>query len=184
MASRRRCSGITSRGNCKTAWVTAAESTLAYFLKLEQIAGYARYWVRKDTDLRGIQRVKARLAEKPKQRISARVEDQIQSDQKTYGLWGLYSVASRSSGILEPDGEALTPPARDLLEKLYLRTLEDKGLKGSREIASLLRPRSSELQLDGKQAGLAKALAEVLGSRYRPEERAFYLEHLGVWRPH
>src|SRR5688572_19662809 len=68
--------------------VNRAESTLALFLKFEQLAGYCRYHAKKDGKFRGIDRVK-RTVGQTVVRLSARAEDQILSNQKVYGLWGL-----------------------------------------------------------------------------------------------
>ena len=70
------------------------------FLKFEQLAAYSRVAVQRaqnlnymEDEIRGIQRVKKNLSGK-RVRISADAAWQILSNQKTYGLWGLYMVAS------------------------------------------------------------------------------------------
>ena len=80
------------------------EDVLSIFLRMEQLGAYARY-VGHDVegDIRGIERVKWFLAEHgAKVPIQDNATGMILSDQKTYGLWGLFSVPSRVSGCTGP----------------------------------------------------------------------------------
>jgi hypothetical protein len=157
------------------------ESTLALFLKFEQLAAYSRYHAAKDGEFRGIDRVKLKLAESADRvRLSARLEDQILANQKVYGLWGLFSGPSRASGLLERDEAVLTPAAQAFVEREYLAHLSKEGFKDGREIVELLRQPAVEVQLGGRHKGLARALAHVFRPKYSVGERAFYREHLAV----
>ena len=111
-----------------------AESTLVLFLKFEQLAAYCRYHVKKDGEFRGVERVKKVLAGGDVVTLSARTEDQILSNQKVYGLWGLFSVASRASGLLERDEGILTSTAREFVERQYLALLSKEGFRDGREV--------------------------------------------------
>jgi hypothetical protein len=68
------------------------EIRLATFLKFEQLAGFARYIRNEDTAFRGITQVKRRWEDGNGRRITigATQKLQILSNQKTYGLWGLF----------------------------------------------------------------------------------------------
>src|SRR5690606_904100 len=74
---------------------------LATFLKWEQLAGYARAVVNDERGFRGTDRVRLHLSAGPKVRLSTDAAAQILANQKIYGLWGLYTAASRASGLLE-----------------------------------------------------------------------------------
>jgi hypothetical protein len=47
----------------------------------------------------------------------------VQVYQKTYGLWGLYSVPARVSGLLADGPVGLTPWAREFVEDEYVGRL-------------------------------------------------------------
>lgn len=84
------------------------------FLKFEQLAACSRVIHQPDDAgevvVLGIRRVKRNLQERRNAiRISAHQDDQILSNQKTYGLWGLYMVAARNSGLVEPGYTRLPP---------------------------------------------------------------------------
>jgi hypothetical protein len=74
--------------------------TLDLFLKFEQLAGYSRYKVHDDASFRGCERVALWLNDGKKVTIGADLSHQILSNQKIYGLWGLFSLPARSSGLL------------------------------------------------------------------------------------
>jgi hypothetical protein len=88
-----------------------SESKVTLFLKFEQLAAYCRL-VRGDGGFRGLDRATRLLADTKVPRLSARSEDQILGNRKVYGPWGLYSVPSRTSGLLEPAGSAVAPTAK------------------------------------------------------------------------
>jgi len=158
------------------------ETALGLFMKFEQLAAYCRYLVRKDSGFRGIERVKKALGESDVVTLSARPEYQILGNQKIYGLWGLFSVPSRSSGLLERD-EVLTLAAQEFVRKQYLTALSREGFREGREIVELLRQRQVKVHLGGKHSGLAKALARVLDPKVSAAEREFYREHLAFGGP-
>jgi hypothetical protein len=148
-----------------------AGGELHTFLKWEQLAAYARAEVNKDLVFRGTERVQNYLQKGKHVTVSAGQAHQILSNQKIYGLWGLYTVPARASGLLDGDPPRLTLPARDLVNSHYLPRLE-KVLAKVRDVL-----RAGSTQLD-KSAGLFRAIGEVLAPQLRAEERAFYREHL------
>lgn len=161
-----------------------SESVLDLFLKFEQIGGYCRHAFQKDGgDIRGIERVRKRLGEGGPLRISAAPEDQILSNQKVYGLWGLYSGPSRASGLLRPAETVLTAEAQQFVEGHYLKALSAAGFREGAEIVALLRQPRAEFQIDGKHAKLAKAIGGLHGRAYPRNEREFYWRHLVLGGP-
>lgn len=154
------------------------QSTLNLFLKFEQLAAYSRVHVHGGSgDLRGIERVMRALAGGGRFRLSARQEDLILSDQKTYGLWGLFSSPARASALLERREEILTPEAHSFVEKNYVSRLAAAGLRDGRAIVDLLAQDRPELQVAGRHARLVQEIA-ALHQEIRAAERAFFREHL------
>jgi hypothetical protein len=154
------------------------------FLKFEQLAAYSRVAWREgdgysEDEIRGIQRVQRNLNEgKGRVRISADQERQILANQKTYGLWGLYSVAARNSSWLEPDGPRLihrpdAPTVRDYIETEYLPKLA----RGGESILAFLK-KDRYFEPCGKDSLLGRSLANLLNPEITESERAFYFRHL------
>ena len=78
------------------------------FLRYEQLAGYVRYYGNADS-IMGINRVKQRLNDPSyKLTLGQSANQLILSDQASYGLWGLYSSASRESGLVEGDNRVVS----------------------------------------------------------------------------
>jgi hypothetical protein len=145
------------------------------FLKFEQLAAYSRMaHDRNGVFVLGIQRVKKNLNEgKNKVQISARQEHQILSNQKTYGLWGLYTIAARNSGLLEPGQSRLSPAAANFVERQYISRL-GPGRRGVLQF--LMRDQSFEPR--GRHSELAARLAAVMGPHLNATEVEFYSHHL------
>jgi hypothetical protein len=148
------------------------------FLKFEQLAAYSRVAyngnLNDELDILGIRRVKRNLQDKRGAvRISAHQNDQILSNQKTYGLWGLYTVAARNSGLIEPGYARLTPIARDFVEAEYLPRLNHV----TQSLYAFL-TKEQMFEPTKKQASLGATLANLLGSKLTPSEISFYTHHL------
>ncbi len=154
------------------------DGDLAVFLKWEQIAAYARGEINGDWRFRGTERAKKNLQVPGRVRISADSSALIMSDQKTYGLWGLYSVPARTSGLLMGDPTRLTPAVRDFVEANYLPLLSGGARSGAKEIVGLLSRRSTDVQPGGRDGKLFKAVAGVLDRKLRAKEREFYTKYL------
>jgi hypothetical protein len=78
------------------------------FLHYEQLTGYVRYFGGA-TDIMGITRVKARILDESFEiSLGLSSEQQILSDQASYGLWGLYSSAARDTGLVEGNDRKIT----------------------------------------------------------------------------
>jgi hypothetical protein len=154
------------------------QSTLDIFLKFEQLAGYARFFFNNDDSFRGRDRVELRLQKGSKVTLGADQSDQILSNQKIYGLWGLFSVPARASGLLAQGETILTPDARRFVEERYVAQLTADGVRGGRPLIDLLQRERAEVFLDGRDERLAKAVANLLTEKVSAAERAFYDTHL------
>jgi len=145
----------------------------SFFLKWEQLAAYSRYVINGEQQgIRGIDRVRERAAS-GRVRISADQRSQILSDQRVYGLWGLYTVASRSSGWLERERNALTPDAHKFVEMAYIAPL---GRSAERIRDFLCGER--EFEPRRRDHDLAKCIARLLGPSLTSDEQGFYYRHL------
>ena len=150
------------------------------FLKFEQLAAYSRVaWkaeskgIRFDEDeIRGILRVMRNLSG-GSVRISAEQKHQILSNQRTYGLWGLYTVASRTSGLIDREQVRLLPAAAEFVEAEYARKL---GSESSGILRFLERDRDFEPK--GKDSKLAARLAGLMSPQLSKAEKHFYFQHL------
>ncbi|MBL3528892.1 MAG: hypothetical protein JMN27_15075 [gamma proteobacterium endosymbiont of Lamellibrachia anaximandri] len=92
------------------------------FLRYEQLTGYVRFYGRA-TDIMGITRVKKRILDSSfKITLGQLSEQQILSDQASYGLWGLYSSAARDTGLVTGNDRVVTSLgqtiAREILQQL------------------------------------------------------------------
>jgi len=147
---------------------TGEDQVLSLFLRFEQLSGYARHAVHGvDDDIRGIERVKRNLAETRRVTVQDDASGMILSDQKTYGIWGLYSVSARVSGLLDADTAGVTPLAADFLEvtaRPKLRSVES-------ELTRLLLKGG---YIDAKVDSKIGAVAEVLAPDLSNMERDFY----------
>lgn len=159
----------------------AGQSELESFLKFEQLAGYVRVRSNNDDTVRGVRRVRERLNSR-RQRISAAPADQILSNQKVYGLWGLFSMPARASELLEKGQQRLTAAAREFVARHYVPFFGNA--RAVRSFLDLLRREAFEFQPDGRDAALAEALSKCHARRLRnEEEKAFYREHLAWGGP-
>ncbi len=143
------------------------------FLKFEQLAAYSRYAKLSAPErqgILGIQRVFSRLAGQERLRISAKRDAQILSNQKTYGIWGLYSVAAETSGYSEEHRLSMT--GQEAVER-YLPKLEQAAGKDGSKILALLE-KDRVFDPNDRDEALAGAIATTLRSKLQPWERGFY----------
>ena len=151
------------------------EAALDVVLRMEQIGAYARHVAHEvEGDIRGIERVRAFLEEK-KGRVDIQSDRRgyILRDQKVTGLWGLYSVAARASGLLSEGPVGVEPPAREFVESQYLPVLQPV-------IDDLIRLLQHGGVLDAKQEDrVFTAVAKILPESFSSDEVRFYGEHLG-----
>ncbi|MEZ4222318.1 MAG: hypothetical protein R3B13_15380 [Polyangiaceae bacterium] len=152
-------------------------SELTTFLKWEQLAAYARA-AKGDWAFRGTERVRKALSDNKRVTISADPAYQILGNQKIYGLWGLYTMPARSSGLVEGDPPRLTPVAQEFVARVYLPELTKGAGRECTKITRLLGSRTSRLDVNGADQGLLEAIAGVLKQRVLQAEREFYARHL------
>lgn len=90
------------------------------FLCYEQVAAYLRYYGKSNTVM-GITRVKERVlsgANKGVLNIGLGADEQILSDQASYGLWGLYATAMRDTGLVSGNERVLTEKGLVIVKEL------------------------------------------------------------------
>lgn len=153
-------------------------SELATFQKWEQLAAHARAAINKDFAFRGTERVRKNLSEGTRITLSADRAHQILGNQKIYGLWGLYTVPGRASGLVEGDPPRLTPTAQELVDGRYLPILEAGAGKGARRIRDALRRPESRVDVSGADSAMVQAVGRLLHPRLQAHERDFYRFHL------
>lgn len=113
------------------------------FLRYEQLTGYVRYFGGA-TDIMGITRVKKRIHDDSfKITLGLTTEQQILSDQASYGLWGLYSSAARDTELVAGNNRTVTILGQTITQVI----LQQLGSVGD-ELFSLL---TSRKLLDRKQ---------------------------------
>ena len=150
------------------------EDALGVFLRMEQIGAYARHKGHGvEGDIRGIERVKRFLAEtKGRPTIQDNPAGMILSDQRTYGLWGLYSVPSRVSRLIEDGPVGLSTDARDFVSRQYAPIIKPV----EQDLLGLLRS-GGTLNTDRRNP-LFSAIVNVLPNRLSAEEKRFYRKFL------
>lgn len=162
---------------------SAGDGDLGVFLRWEQLAAYARGEINGDWKFRGVDRVKKNLQPGARIRLGTDATAQILSNQKTYGLWGLYSVPARSSGFVEGDPTRLTAVGRELVERIYLPIFAKEGLRNADAIVARLAKPRSDLDLGRTDRRLVEAVAKVLAKRLSSAERETYKAHLLLGGP-
>ena len=154
------------------------EDVLDVFLRIEQVCGYARCLAPQDDHGRsgrilGIERISRRIAEGASSvKIGTTADATILSDQKTYGLWGLFSVSARVSRLLRDGPIGLDQEATEFVENHYLPRL-------SPVLDSLQRLVENGGPLSVKPpAPILPVLGRILVERPSPAERQFYRTYL------
>ncbi len=150
------------------------QDALSIFLRAEQIGSYARYVEHGvDSDIRGIERVKRFVEENgPNVFIQDDASGMILSDQKVYGLWGLYSVSARTSGMIADGPVGLTEFARDFTDKNYWPVLQSAETK----LFKLLKD-GGKLRTHGNDP-IFSAASKLLPQTFTDEEIWFYSQTL------
>ena len=154
--------------------MAAREDALDIFLRMEQIGAYVRYVAHNvEGEIRGIERVK-RFADEQHGNviIAANRRGMILSDQKVYGLWGLYSVPARTSGLLPEGAFDVTPATREFIERNYIGRLNGSAAKLRKILA-----RGGRLRTSGQDV-IFTALGQILDPRFNSDELAFYGSYL------
>ena len=145
------------------------------FLRFEQVGAYVRH-VAHDVggDIRGIERVRSRIEESPGSvPIRADSEGFILGNQKVNGLWGLFSVPARVSGLIPDGAVGLTSETTEFIEREYFRVLQSPVI----ECLSRLVTKDGRLHTDTGDA-VFSALSAVLSESFSEEELRFYGEYI------
>ena len=146
------------------------DDALPVFLRMEQVAAYVRHVGHGiDSDILGIQRVQSNVA-KDKRRVWIQddANGMILADQRTNGLWGLYSVAARASGLITEGPVGITDETRAFVDAVYMRWLDPV----KEELLKLL-AKGGYCSIDQRSA-LLRALKHVFTPRLNSKEIAFY----------
>ena len=153
------------------------ENVVDVFLRVEQVCGYARCLALEEDErgagrILGIERVKRRISEGVASvSIGITPDAAILSDQKTYGLWGLFSVSARVSKLLSDGPVGLSLEASEFVEGHYLPQLAPV-------LGPLMQLVGSGGTLDVKPPSpILRALRRVLGGP-SAAERQFYRTYL------
>jgi hypothetical protein len=161
-----------------------SESILSSFLKWEQLAGYVRANHNKDFSFRGTVRVRDNLSNGPTITISGDGAHQILSNQKVYGLWGLYTVPARLSGLVDGNPPHLTDAAIDIIETKYIPRAEKAYPNFSSHILKILSEPTSTINVNGSEALLMQVIGEkILPKKMLLWEKEFYHEYLLMGGP-
>ena len=147
------------------------DGDIAVFLRWEQLAAYARGEINSDWSFRGVLRVKKNLQDGARFRLGIDPSCQILSNQKTYGLWGLYTVPATASGLVEGDPKRLTVAGRELVEKVYLPVFTQCGFRNADEVTRRLAKAKTEIDGGKADRKLVQTIAKVLDRRISSRER-------------
>lgn len=157
----------------------SSEGDLNIFLRWEQLSAHARFRVNGDGRIRGIERVKSMNKDSDRILIRADASGQILSNQRTYGLWGLYTGPSRASGLLEGDPTRLSAAGRELVEGFYLPAFTAAGLRNADQVVQRLSRPKVDLHLaGGDDLRFLRAVAKVLRPEIATPEREAFRAHL------
>jgi hypothetical protein len=159
------------------------DSDLAVFLRWEQLAAYARGGINGDWEFRGVERAKKNWNSEGRLRIGADPTAQILSNQKTYGLWGLYTVPARSSGLVEGEPTRLTHAGRSFVERVYIPLWTKAGFRNADAVVARLAKARSDLDVRRADRPLLEAAGRVLSKRLSEAERDLYRSHLLLGGP-
>lgn len=139
------------------------------FLRYEQLAGYVRYCGNAN-NIMGINRVKKRIDDTSfKLTLGQSANQLILSDQASYGLWGLYSSASRESGLVEGDNRVVSEVGLEIVKEIQ-EQLGDwvdriRSLISSDDVAlnrAELEPMADKFMSAIQHNGVRRRLLEVL----------------------
>ena len=147
------------------------------FLVWEQLAGYTRHLFHDTRSLLGYRKVAART-QRGEATLSATSAGQILANQKAYGLWGLYTSAARSSGLVAHGTPArLTDAGRRLATQHHLPALAEGWGRDAKDLVALLGRDGTHLRIRRSDSRL-KALATMLDPALAPTEKDAYRTHL------
>lgn len=150
---------------------------LEVFMRWEQLAAYVRQ--RKNVrGFRGIDRAKQRLETSSKVTLSSAPLHQVLGDQRVYGIWGLYMVASQTSGLVVEGSHRLSPAGRDLVEAAFVPAMTRGNPKVIDQLVRHLgRVEPWTVNLD-RDSDLEASVARILVGKVGKVEAEVYRRHL------
>jgi hypothetical protein len=157
---------------------SAGQPLLPAFIRWEQLAAYSRRLINDDRDIRGIERVNKNLSEGTRVWVSDEPRHQLLASQKTYGIWGLYTMPAAASGLLDGAPVRLAPRAGAFVAEQYLTRLEAHGAAVMKRLRDVLRKPTSRVDLEGADDGLGRAVAAVFAQELNQQECTFFREFL------
>jgi len=162
---------------------TGRSDDLAVFLKWEQLAAYSRAKINDDHSFRGTERVNKKLLDGTNIYLGTDSGLQILSNQKTYGLWGLYTVPARSSGLVDGEPTRLSPDAKKFVQENYLPIFSNMGIKDADAVVKKLAESRPKINLEGADKKLLIAVGKILKKHLYDGERDFYRNALLLGGP-
>lgn len=152
-------------------------TALDVFLRWEQLAAYVR--ARKNVrGFRGVELARKRLGDSTKVTLSSAPQHQVLGDQRVYGIWGLYMVASQASGLVADGSHRLSPAGRDLVEAALVPAMSRGNPKlVERLIRDLGRKQPWIVHLD-REPELETSVARILVGKLGRIEAERYRRHL------
>jgi hypothetical protein len=147
------------------------------FLVSEQLAGYARHCIHGSRSLLGYRKIAART-QRGEATLSADSDGQILANQKAYGLWGLYTSAARSSGLVAHGTPTrLSDAGRRLVAEHHLPALADGWGRDAKELVALVARDGTHLRIRRNDPRL-KVIAVMLDPALTPAETDAYRMYL------
>lgn len=154
-----------------------SRSPVSAFLVWEQLAGYARCCFYGETSLLGSRRIVART-QLGKATLSADSDGQILGNQKSYGLWGLYTSAARSSGLVSgTTPPRLTPDGHANVQDLHLPAISKDWGRHANALIEVLGQDGSQFEIRRSNKRL-RAIATMLDPKLTQDEAGFYRRYL------
>lgn len=160
-----------------------AASRLEAFIRWEQLAAHVRAHEHGATGFRGSERVEKTLRDGTRIVLSAERRFQILASQKMYGLWGLYTVPARNSGLIHGDPAVPTDGAKGHLDQSLRRVAGARTDRLLERILAILRPARCTVDLAGDGAALSRQIGALIPNRLHPSEAGFYEDHLARGGP-
>ena len=147
------------------------DAAVDVFLRTEQICAYVRHnQLGVEGDIRGINRVRER-ARNSRIPIGTSDDEKIMSNQERYGLWGLFSVPARISGLIDDGDIGLPRAVQEFVDETYWPRFQSVE-------TSLFGLLCDGGYLNGKSTQVQDAFGAVLSEQFTEREKRFYAEYL------
>ena len=146
------------------------------FLVWEELTAYARLEVLADPPgFRGVTKAK-KLRAAGTVHVSAERDSQLLTNQRAYGIWGLYRAAAWRCGLLCADPPLVRGETLQLMREVYLPILEEAWGPGARDLLRWAH-RGHDLRLSGDRNKL-EAIAACISGPLRKAELDLYRDTL------